>query len=219
MKLESQTVSILKNFAAINPSISFKDGQKLRTISPSKTILAQASITNDMPGTFAIYDLSRFLSVLSLFEQPAIEVEEKYLTIKDDQQTVNYAFANPSMIVAPTDKTPVVPNPEITFNLTADTLVRVQKAMGVLNMPEMSVVGDGVNVYVQASDSKKPGSDTFAIKVGTNDNKFNMIFKADNMKMLPGSYVVQISSKGIAHFKQDVVEYWIATEATSTFGG
>lgn len=219
MKLEQQTLAILKNFASINPSMCFKEGQKLRTISPGKTILAQATATSELPGTFAIYDVSRFLSVLSLFESPSITTSNTHLTIKDGRQTVNYTFAELSTITVPPDKTPVIDKPEIEFELTAESLLRVQKAMGVLGLSEMSVFGDGQKILLKAVDSKKSANDNFAIEVGETSHTFNMIFKAENIKMLPGAYDTKISSKGIAHFKSDLVEYWIATEASSTFGG
>lgn len=218
MNFEPQTLAILKNLATINPSICFKEGQKLRTISPGKTILAQATATSELPGTFAIYDLSRFLSVLSLFESPDIAPSNTFLTISDDRQTVNYTFADLSTITVPPDRTPVVDNAEVHFELTAEALLRVQKAMGVLGLTEMCVHGNGSQILLKAVDSKKIGSDNFAIEVGTTEHKFNMIFKAENIKLLPGTYQTAISSRGIAHFKSDVIEYWIATEASSTFG-
>lgn len=219
MKFEQQTLAILKNFASINPSMCFKEGQKLRTISPGKTILAQATATSELPGTFAIYDVSRFLSVLSLFESPNIATSNTHLTIRDDRQTVNYTFAELTTITVPPEKTPVIDRPEIEFELTAEALLRVQKAMGVLGLSEMSVFGDGQRILLKAVDSKKSANDNFAIEVGETNHTFNMIFKAENIKLLPGAYETKISSKGIAHFKSDIVEYWIATEASSTFGG
>ena len=166
MKFEQQTLAVLKNFSSINPSICFKEGQKLRTISPGKTILAQAAATSELPGTFAIYDLSKFMSVISLFEDPSISTSTTHLTIKDNRQTINYTFADISTIIAPPDKTPVVASPEIEFELSADVLLRVQKAMGVLGLSEMSVTGDGSTISVKSVDSKKPGNDIFAIEGG-----------------------------------------------------
>jgi len=170
MKLEGRTISILKNFASINPSILFKPGANLRTMSPQKTILAQATIkeTSGIPGEFAIYDLSRFLSVLSLFQQPSLSHKEKFVEISDGHQKVNYTYADPSMIVVASEKTPSV-GTDVQFTLSADVLSKVQKAMGVLNMPELAVVGDGVNIAVQAIDSRNPSGDSFAINVGTTE--------------------------------------------------
>lgn len=217
MKLEGRTLSILKNFATINPSILFKPGDVLKTISPNRTILAHAKLKDQVDGQFAIFDLSKFLSVMSLFEKPQFAVQDKFMTISDGQQRVNYTFADPSAIVVAPDKTPQIPDPEIQFKLAGATLDRVQKAMGVLKMPEIAVTGDGSDVYLEAIDMKNPSGDKFAMKVGETSHTFRMIFKAENIKVINGDYDVSISSKGISHFVGEDVEYWIATEASSTF--
>ena len=66
MKLSEKTLSLLKNFGSINQSILFKEGNKLRTISVMKNILAEAEIAEDIPQDFGIYDLNRFLNALSV---------------------------------------------------------------------------------------------------------------------------------------------------------
>ena len=65
MKLSDKTLSVLKNFSTINQSILFKQGSKLRTISVMKNILAEATITEELPKDFGIYDLNQFLNGLS----------------------------------------------------------------------------------------------------------------------------------------------------------
>jgi hypothetical protein len=217
MKLEGRTLSILKNFASINPSIQFKPGDVLKTVSPNKTILAHAKLGEQVEGQFAIFDLSKFLSVMSLFDKPTLKVEEKYMTISDGQQRVNYTFADPRAIALPPEKTPQVANPEIEFKLTTATLDRVQKAMGILKMPEIAIVGNGTDITVEAVDSKNPSADTFAIKVGSTKHTFKMVFKSENIKIIAADYDVTISSKGIGNFKCEDIEYWIVAEASSTF--
>jgi hypothetical protein len=219
MKFDSQTLAILKNFSSINPSLCFKEGLKLKTISPSKTILAQSNVLSGFAGTFAIYDLNRFLSVLSLFDTPTIVPSATYLKIQDTRQTINYTFADPSVIVTAPDKVPAIQDPEIVFDMQAETLLRTQKAMNVLSLPELSVVGVDGKILVRACDTKNPSSDVFDIEVGETEHTFNMIFKSDNVKLMPANYNVKISSKGIGYFTNEQLEYWVTTEAASTFGG
>ena len=57
MKLSEKTLTLLKNFSNINQSILFKQGSSLRTISVMKNILAEATIDEDLPTDFGIYDL------------------------------------------------------------------------------------------------------------------------------------------------------------------
>ena len=218
MKIDSRMREILKNFSTINPSMVFKPGQTLRTTSPLKTILAHANITEEIESTFAIADLNRFLSTVSLFESPTVEMERTRLLIKEGKQTVNYTYGDPDVIVTPSsDKKPVMPSIEVSFDLSNDTLQQVRRAMGILNTPELAVVGDGSTISLQAVDSKKPGSDVFSVDVGTTSHTFNMYFRADNIKLLPENYQVELSSKRIAHFTASDVEYWVAVEAHSTF--
>ena len=70
MKLSTQTISILKNFGAINQGIFFKKGKTLKTVSSHKNILAQANINEEVPAEFGVYDLNNFLSVISYFFSP-----------------------------------------------------------------------------------------------------------------------------------------------------
>jgi hypothetical protein len=63
-------------------------------------------------------------------------------------------------------------------------------------------------------------TESLELAVNAAGNKYKMVFKTENIsKILPGSYDVQISSKGISHFKnkKGVVEYWITNEVGSTF--
>jgi hypothetical protein len=55
--------------------------------------------------------------------------------------------------------------------------------------------------------------------VGSTDKTFQANLKVENMKMLPGDYIVSISSKKISRFKASTSElvYYVAVEADSTF--
>ena len=77
MKLSTETLSILKNFGAINQGILFKAGKTLKTVSSHKNILAQVNITEEVPADFGVYDLNNFLSVISLGTDPTFEFEDK----------------------------------------------------------------------------------------------------------------------------------------------
>ena len=73
MKLSDKTLSVLKNFSSINQSILFKEGNKLRTISVMKNILAEATVTEEFSKDFGIYDLNQFLNGLSLHASPELD--------------------------------------------------------------------------------------------------------------------------------------------------
>lgn len=220
MKLETRTMQILKNFALINPSMLFREGEVQSTIAAQKTILARTTLRETFPKEFAVFDLSRFIGVLSLFTEPELEFEDNRVTIQQGRQKVEYTYAEPELIVAPPAKTPKVENPEVVFTLTGEALQSTIRALGALQSTHIIVEGDGENVTIGVGKPSDPTSDTFRIDVGLSNHSFKFAFKAENVKILPGDYEVQISSKNIAHFSCSDVEYWIMADSNhSTFNG
>lgn len=220
MKLDSRTLQILKNFAMINPSMLFREGNVQTTIAPQKSMLARATITEEMPSEFAIYELSRFIGVMSLFDDPELEFSDKRVNITQGKQQVGYTFADPELIVLPPKSSPKVVDPEVVFDLPSENLNATMRALGVLQATHVVIEGDSETIYVGAGKPTDKTSDTFKIEVGSTEHTFKFAFKAEHIKVLPGNYTVQISSKNISHFKGDDIEYWIMADAVhSTFGG
>ena len=219
MKINKDTLNTLKNFSDINMSIEVKAGNTLRTVSVQKNILAQAEVETTFPQDFAIYEVNRFLGAISLFDNPDFEFGEKSVRIGNDRNSLNYVYCDPSMIVTPPENNITVPDPEVRFKLSQDSLSRVLKAGNVLGTPEIVVEG-GSPMTVRAMDSQNDSSDTFHVNLDeSTDKTFRFVFKIENFKMVPGDYDVEISSKGIAKFSQNQLQYWIATESSSTYGG
>lgn len=217
MKISTNTVNILKNFAKINPSILIQEGNTLKTMSPSKTIMAKAVVDTEFPKRFAIYNLDRFISTASLFNDPNFNFGDKTVTIKEGEKGAEYVYADETTITKAPDREISLPSVDVSFHLTHDYLKEVEKAAGVLGLPEILVVGDGTHVYLQAADSKNPSGDVYSVKIGDTTKAFKAIFKSENIKIIPGDYDVTISSRGISNFKGKEAEYWIAIEQSSTF--
>ncbi len=210
---------MMKNFSDINMSIEVKAGNTLRTVSVQKNILAQAEVETDFPQDFAIYEVNRFLGAASLLDDPDFEFGEKSVKIGNSKYSLDYVYCDPSMIVTPPEKNITVPDPEVRFTLTQDTLSQLLKAGNVLGTPEI-VVESGSPMKVRAMDTQNDSTDTFHVNLNdSSDKSFRFVFKIENLKMVPGDYDVEISSKGIARFSQNKLQYWIATESSSTYGG
>ena len=220
MKMNKQTLNLLKNFSDINMSIEIKAGNTLRTVSVQKNILAEAKVDETFASDFAIYEVNRFLSAVSLFENPDFVFGEKSVRIGDDKRHLNYVYCDPSMIVTPPEKNITVPDPEVKFRLSQDNLSQILKAGNVLGTPEICVESDGQQMVMRALDVNNDSSDTFKIVLNeTSDKKFRFVFKIENFKMILNDYDVEISSKGISRFShQDKLQYWVATEASSHYG-
>ena len=221
MKLSKSTLDILKNFKEINQSILFKQGNSLKTISVMKNILAEATIEEELPRDFGIYDLSQFLNGIDLHQSAELDfTNDNHVVIKEGRMRSKYFFADPNVIITPPEKEITLPSEDAVFDLSTDQLDKLLKAAGIYQLPDLAVIGgDGV-VKVLVRDKKNDASTDFAITVGETDATFSFNFKVENIKILPGTYNVVVSQKLLSRFtnkNQDLV-YFIALEPDSTFG-
>ena len=222
MKLSDKTLSFLKNFSTINQSLLFKQGSKLRTISVMKNILAEATIDEELPKDFGIYDLSQFLNInTTLFQSPELDFEnEGYVMIREGRQRQRFFFADPSVIVTPPDKSLELPTEDVSFELKTDQLDRLLKAAAISQLPDLCVVGENGAVKLLVRDKKNDTSNDYSVTVGETDKTFSFNFKVENIKILPGTYNVVVSSKLLSKFTSTNhdLTYYIALEPDSTFG-
>ena len=220
MKLSDSTVNLLKNFSNINQSILFKQGKSLRTISVMKNILAEATIDEDLPKDFGIYDLNQFLNGLSLYQNPDLDfLNDGYVVIKEGKSRSKYFFADPSVIVSPPEKSISLPSEDVCFQLDTQQLDKLLKAASVYQLPDLSAIGEAGVIKLVVRDKKNDTSNDFAVVVGETDKDFSFNFKVENIKLIPGSYDVVVSSKLLSKFMcldRDLT-YFIALEPDSTY--
>lgn len=217
MKISEQTIALLKNFSAINQSLLFKAGNKIRTISVMKNIYAEATITEEIPKEFGIYDLGQFLSGLSLHKNPEIVFDESnYLLITGGGNTAKYYFSDPSVIVSPPEKSLTLPSQDVCFELSSGQLEKLLKAGNVYELPDLTVVGNGSNINLVVRDKENSTSNQFSIVVGETVSTFTLNFKSENIKILPGEYEVVVCPQ-MAEFKNTSLDlvYFIALEPDS----
>ena len=221
MKLSDKTLTLLKNFSSINQSILFKQGSSLKTISVMKNILAEATIEEDLPTDFGIYDLNQFLNVLGLHQNPDLDFDNQgHVVIREGRSRTKYFFADPNVIVTPPDKEITLPSEDVSFELSTSHLDKLLKAAAIYQLTDLAVVGgDGV-VKIVVRDKKNDTSNDFSIVVGETESTFSFNFKVENIKILPGTYDVVVSQKLLSRFtcRDYDLTYYIALEPDSTFG-
>ena len=223
MKLSDKTLSVLKNFSTINQSILFKQGRRLRTMSVMKNILAEATIDEELPKDFGIYDLSQFLNGLELHKPHVPNLDftnENHVVIHEGRMRSKYFFADPNCIVLPPERPMTLPSEDVTFELSTGQLDKLLKAAAIYQLPDLSVVGENGVVKLVVRDKKNDTSNDFSIIVGDTSDVFSFNFKVENIKILPGTYDVVVSQKLISRFssKNHDLTYYIALEPDSTFG-
>ena len=221
MKLSEKTIDLLENFSSINQSILVKKGSKLRTISVMKNILAEAEVDENFEKDFGIYDLPQFLNGVNLMNDPDIDLRnESYMILREGNTTkVKFAFADPNVIISPPEKGIELPNSDVSFQLDSIQLQKLLKASSIYQLPDLAAVGNAKNITLTVRDKKNDNSNEFALVVGETDSIFVFNFKIENIKLIPGSYEVQISRKNLAKFTNSKynLDYFIALEPDSTY--
>ena len=120
------------------------------------------------------------------------------------------------MVTTPT-KPITMPECEVKLNLSSDILDRITRGASVIGAPDLALESG----TLKATDKKNDTANDFQmdIEVESDSNDYKFWFKVENLKLIPDSYDVQISSKSISHFKNSKgdVEYFIALEPESTY--
>ena len=218
MKLSNETVSVLKNFSTINQNLVIKSGSTITTMSAMKNIVAKADVKEEFPQDFAIYDLNEFLSVITFFENPELQFEDSFVVVTEEgsRTRAKYFFSDPSVVTTPT-KPITMPECEVKLNLSSDILDRITRGASVIGAPDLALESG----TLKATDKKNETANDFEkdLEVESGSDNYKFWFKVENLKLMPNSYEVQISSKNISHFKNSTgdVEYFIALEPESTY--
>ena len=219
MYLSAETVSILKNLSTINQSILIKPGKELNSMSVMKNILVKADIQEEFEKVVAIYDLNQFLNCLSLIPGAQLDLGDSSITISDGKTSIDYRYSDPSVITAPPEKELNLPSEDVCVVLTEENLEAVKKAAAVLQIPDVSLIGDGERIFLTVRDKKNTGSNSYRVDVGETSDVFQFNMKVENLRLISGDYDVIISAKNLAYFTNHArpVSYFVAMEPDSSF--
>ena len=224
MELSENTLNVLKNFSGINQNMMIRTGNTIKTISEARTVLATAHVSEEFPIDFGIYDLNEFIGVLNLVDTPRLAFKDEYVIVNDStgRSKVKYFFSSENTLTTP-QKDLTMPETNVKFTLTNDTMNKIKRAASTLGHSEVSISGQDGVLSLSVVDSQNMTSNAFSIDVDGDFDKdavFNFILSINNLKILPGDYEVAISSKLISQFSHTSldVKYWIALEKSSTFG-
>lgn len=214
MKLSKDTLAILKNFASINQSIQFEEGKTLRTISPTKAVAAIMDIEEEIEGTAAVYDLSRFLAVVQTYKDPEITFGEGAFSIYEGKRRTPYEYVDPSMIIVPKKKSVDFPKADVIVEVKAEDFEDVLKMAGILGLPDIAFIGDGEKCVLRAMDAEEASKNSHSVEVGETSETFRAVITAANLKLIPQSYKVELSKRGISKFEgENGIVYYVAVSA------
>lgn len=215
MKLSDYTLTVLKNFASINSGMVFQPGTKQRTIHPEKTILVEVELEDSFSHKFGIYDLVQFLGNVTTLNNPDLEFSDKFVKMSDGTFELFYIPCSPELIVSPPDKSLVMENPDVRFDLTNSVITKVLRLASMNGLPNLSLIGKEGTLSLKAHEKSDDTSNYIQTKVSDYSGAdFMATFKTDNFKIMPDDYEVEIKagSFGRLKSKNKNVTYWIALE-------
>jgi hypothetical protein len=219
MQLTKQTVSTLRSFAAIANYIVIEPGNIISTMSTDKNIVAIAEVEDLFEKQFAVYDLVRFLNIMSLFKSPSINFMDnsKHAKIEEGTTVVDYTFANPSLFTAAPRSIKEIP--EITrFELTQQMLDALTSSIKIMGLNRIVLKGDGKHLHLGAIDAEGATSDKYDTIVGETDQEFDVFLNPNHILMIPDTYNVSINNRMLKFTSTtNKLSYWIAMEKNSKF--
>jgi len=213
MRLSKETLSILKNFSAINSNILIKPGNVIRTMSSGKNIYAEATVQEDFDTDIPIWDLNKFLGVVSLFPNPDLEFCDTHVDISNGKSSVRYYYSEPSLLTVP-NRELKMPDVAVSFDLDEHNLNEILKASSILQVSDMKIVGENGVLKIIVDDSKNDTSNSFSILLDENytGSDYEGTFNVSEIKFLPGSYRVELTNTIISRFTHQTqnLSYYIA---------
>jgi len=215
MKLSENTLAVLKNFASINSGVVLSAGTAQRTISPEKSILVEATIDDDIPTQFGIYDLNQFLGNLTTLRNPELTFSKEGVVLDDGELSFEYRACSANLIITPPEKELVLKSVDVTFFLPNDTLQKLIKVATMNGLPNLSVVGKNGQLLLKIHERANDTSNSGTIQIGDYAGQdFTASFKTDNLKLLPNDYNVEIQKGAFAKFENaaKTLKYFIALE-------
>lgn len=224
-RVSDRTREILRNFREINPSIMFYPGNVLKTVSPVKDVFAKATVAENFPIEFAIFDIRKFLGALKTTDNVIKTFRGDVLALGSKGEA-QYTCASPNMIIsAPADDIDLPSNTIAEFEISEDVLKKLKKAskafQGNANDAGFVVQGDGTSISIEAAFTAKDTiSDGWKVELGPWPTAFKATFKADKInKLIDGHYRVTIANGDVngiyvtlARFETAGLTYIVATE-------
>jgi len=224
IKISKRTLDILKNFSSINLNLYVEKGNKIRTVSEAKNIIAITTVPETFPVDFAIWNLQILLGTFSLFDNLKITFEDKFMLITEENGSskspvVKFFYADPSVITKINNE-PSFPESEsnIEFEICDEDIERIKKAASILSLD--TVVFHNKNgkmqIYVIDEKSSQITKNTFSCGLTDTgiDNEMSAVIKIANLRFMESNYKVTITDDFITKFvsTSDNLVYYVANE-------
>lgn len=218
VNLSKETLSLLKTAMQINNSIRIEAGNVIRTINAAGSIYLSAEVAETFPESFSIYELNRFLNVLSLPMMQGANLNfsgKNYVDIVAGKASVKYKYSAEQFVAAPNKKIDL-PSEDVKFRLEAGDLQNLEKMAAILGHKNLEIKTANGHVFLATSspdltDASNDSLIDVGDSAGADDGQYYKI-KFENLILPDGGYDVAVCKGGVASFKRDKVEVFVGLE-------
>lgn len=228
MKLSPQTWMVLKNFSNVNPNILVQPGNVLRTISDKTPLVAKATVEEEFPIEFGIFDLKEFLNCVALVGEPDLEFNENHVMIRGGSTSIKFMYAKRTVLTA-VEKDPPMEGLKVEFALEADQIDQIRNGARALKQMHLIFYNDGGKLTVRADSvadmNKSVESNVYTHTFPDIDvtGNFQYIMTIDQLVMIPDNYTVRFYTspkpKNFAEFvsADESIVYWLGLNKESKY--
>lgn len=205
IRLSDATMKLLKNYASINNSLFFPKGNTIETMLSSGGVFATATIEEEFPQDFSIYDLSNLLRVLSLpaFKDCDLVFKEDkpFMILEAGKSKIKYFFTSTDFVKPPSGRKIELPSNDFEFIMSDSMFSDFMKTAGVLGHTHMVVELADKLTHLCATNPEVDTSNDYRIELEPNEHE-DYIYTLDiaNLKFIPGDYKISFSNLGLARF-------------------
>lgn len=215
MKISTDTLNILKWISSdINGAIRIDAGNKIYSTAITKALCTVVEVEEEFPCQFVTADLSKFLAMSALFEEPEFTFNEQCVQISSSNgKNTSVFYQTDPACVQQSNK---VPRPQkeiaISFHIKSDDLKKVFRAAAVMDAPELFITAKDGIVRMSCSTKlstlseygdKQGATNSFDIILGecNEEDNFEFHYKRKFFKIYADfSYDVEIATSGLAKF-------------------
>lgn len=228
MKLSPQTWMVLKNFSNVNPNILVQPGNVLRTISDRTPLIAKATIEEEFPLEFGVFDLKEFLNCVALVGEPDLEFNENHVMIRGGNTSIKFMYAKRTVLTA-VERDPPMEGLTSTFSLKSDQIDQIRSGARALKQIHLIFYNNNGKLAVRADSvadmNKSVESNVYTYTFSDIDahGNFQYIMTIDQLVMIPDDYTVRFYTtpkrKNFAEFTSadESVVYWLGLNKESKY--
>jgi hypothetical protein len=197
---------VLKNFAQINPNIVVLP-DCLRVRSESTVIYGMYEFEHPYDFEYiGIYDSLNFLSVLSLYKKPEIEVvENKYIIISEGDTKFKYQIHAKELILKDHEQKMYSKEQlqkaddmecNLGFTISQEKFTFLMKSANTIDAKYLFFESETGGIRITAGDSMESSNDTFDILI-KDDIEYNalegmVMVAVSELKLIPSEYKIKI---------------------------